>query len=190
MKLLKIGKFRMFIIGLCLVGVVGFFLPAIHVGFSVFFIEGSTSFSLATIFENREDDDPFNLDHFDPDNFELVTNVAGRAVFSIMAYFAAGAALLTVAILAILNRFNLAKIICLVAAFLLYVAAGRMALTLPDLINIEIKAIAQNMLGILAAFIDLSQTVTLRLGAGFWLTLTALTGMLLAEIASAAKRIK
>jgi|GEM_PF-2759300 len=172
----KLNKIlRYFVIGLCLAAFAGFFMPAIHVTMSFFGFSRTTSFSVATVFEdsgsqmgdvNIVDSEVFNML---TDN-DLVRDVVPRIVISVVLYVLGLVMLLLTLLFSLLNKFIIIKTFASAMALIFIVIAGVIIRTVPALIYDSIT----NMLGFFALFINIQEMISIAFGAGYWIIVIAL----------------
>jgi len=91
--------------------------------------------------------------------------------------------LLIILAVTLLGKFKLAKLAMLAISFASYIIVGSVVLTVPEIILDILVDALEDIFGIFAALIDLSGLIYAELAAGYWVTLFALAGMLLMEIA-------
>lgn len=185
----KIGIYKLCIVFLCIVALAGYFLPAMHINFSILTIERSASLSLRTAFDNAASPlGDFDLAGTDFsslfDDSGIMEAVRNRVVISVVSYFGALICLLAVLIFAVLGRFKVARVALLVAALALHIMAGRVVLTVPELANAALVTAVENLLGFFAMFINVSDAIGVALGGGYWVTLVVLAGLVLVEAAA------
>jgi len=183
--------YKFFFMALCVIALSGYMQPAVNVHLSLFDMTYDSGFSLATVFTGAENP----LDSSESGKSELsellgdihvidIMDDAVRAVIlSAALYFVTLMLLLAVLILAFWGKFKLVKAVILVMAFAMYVTAGLVILTVPETAIDILAGILEDMLGPLAAFVDVSEMLQIEHGIGYWITVFALAGMLTAETA-------
>jgi len=168
---------------LCAVVAFGYSRPFININLSFLGTTRTTSLSLATVFEDS--DSPLgNLNMGQSDLSDMaggdsfMEDVAGRIILSVGAYLIAFVMLLAIFIITIVGKLKKVKIAMLALASSLIIVSGAVIMTVPGVITDTLA----NRLGFLALFIDVGELLSINLGIGFWLILTAFLSMLLTEV--------
>ena len=174
---------KIIIVTLCVIALIGFFIPAIYVELSFLGNTRTSGFSLATVFEDNEsqfggmDFAQSDLaDRFVDD--DIMADVTSRITLSVALYFITLALTLCVLVLSLLGRMPKVTAVLLACAVTLYIVAGRTILTVPAILLEGI----QNALGFFALFINISEMIAITLGTGYWLTLIVLAIATLTKI--------
>jgi len=163
-----------------------YFLPAVHLTFTIFTIERGTSFSLATFFDS--DEGSFNLDLSGTDfstfisDSDVVSDIGLRVGFGVGAYFTALLMVAAVFVLVLFNRLERGCILLVALSLGLYAAAGRVILSVEALANRTLNEAVERLLGFFARFIPISDMIGIRLGWGYWLTLAAMGALLVSQV--------
>jgi len=183
-KTVKPLVLKIIFVTLCVVALIGFFLPAIYVELSFLGNTRTSSFSLATVFEDSEswfggmDFAQSDLaDRFVDD--DIMANVDNRITVSVALYFITLVLTLCVLTLSLLGRLPKVTTVLLACATTLYIVAARTILTIPAILLEGI----QNALGFFALFINISEMIAITLGIGYWLTLAMLASATIIKIA-------
>jgi len=186
---IPLSKYGFLIIALCIIALIGYTQTAINVHLSLFDMTHSSSFGLATAFEEPEN--PINMLGLDEsdlseilaevDMMEHFEYVRGRIVFAVVSYLLVLILLLLILGLSFFDKFKLAKIAVIAASLALYIIVGSVVLSVPEIIIDILTGAVEDILGHFAALIDLSNLIYVELAAGYWITLFALAGMLLME---------
>ena len=172
-------------ITLCVIALIGFFLPAIRteIELSILGVSRIENFSIARIFDgSNEPLLDFGESQFSDilENSDIMEDMGGRIVFSVAAYFGTLLLLMLFLLLTSLGKLRLRRIKLIIPplAFILYIMGGRTIQTVSDIIVESLT----NTLGFFALFIDLSRMFGIYFGSGYWLTLTALAVIGITEI--------
>jgi hypothetical protein len=170
---------------LCILTIIFYFQPAVHLNFYILTIERSTSFSLATLFESG--DGSFRLDLADTDfstlipDSDVVGEIGLRLGVSVAAYGLVLLIILAVLFFTAVGKLRKCRIFLIIPALGLYITAGRVILTVPPLANRVLHDAIDRMLGFFARFIHIPDIISIELGLGYWLTLITLGVMLVTE---------
>jgi len=170
---------------LCAVAAFGYSRPAINVNLSFLGTTRTTSFSLATIFEDSESPlDNLNVGQSDLSEMmgddSIMEDVMGRVVLSVGAYLVSFVLLLAIFIIALFEKLRKTKIVMLTLALSLVIVSGVTILTVPGIMADILSA----RMGLLALFINVGELLSISLGTGYWMILTALAIMLLVEVSA------
>jgi hypothetical protein len=168
--------------GLCVIALVGFFLPAIQVEMSFLGSARTSNFSLATVFEDS--DSPFEgMDFAQSDladrfgDNDMMADVGSRVALSVAFYLITFVLVLCVLAFTGLGRLPRLTAAVIVCGAVLFFVAGRVILTVPGILLEGLE----NRMGFLALFIDFSEMLTISLGAGYRLTMIVLGGVALVK---------
>ncbi|MCL2500249.1 MAG: hypothetical protein FWE90_07920 [Defluviitaleaceae bacterium] len=170
----------------CVFIFIAYFLPAVHLTFTILTIERGTSFSLATFFDSGEGS--FNLDLSGTDfstfinDSDVVSDISLRVGFGVGAYFTALLMVAAVFVFVLLNRLGRGRILLAALSLGLYAAAGRVILSVEALANRTLNEAVERLLGFFARFIPISDMIGIRLGWGYWLTLTAMGALFVSQV--------
>ena len=185
----KIRPEKAVCIALCVIALAGFFFPAINIG--VNFLGNSRNISLSIESLINRPENPFgsagsgsdiasrisDLDLFDFSS-DMFGGVGEKLVASVGAYFITLILLVAVLVIAFTGKLKIISAVVSAVALPLFIYAGNAILSVPELLIEGIK----NSLGFFALFIDVSNMIMIDLGNGYWLTLSALCGILLLRI--------
>jgi hypothetical protein len=186
LKKYRVNIKKIILIVLCLIGIIGFLLPAINLNIEFFGNSITTSLSLGTLFENTESrfggSDLFQADMFDfsGENIfsNIFTDVRGKVIRSVGSYFVTLIILIVTFIFVVINKFKKTSIVMLAVSLILFVYAGRTILSVVEILLLEI----QSMLGFIAVLIDISEMITVTLGNGYWLTIVTIISLIITQI--------
>jgi len=187
LKNVKITTRQAIVLFLCVVTLVSFFQPAVRLNFSIIGIERGVNLSLATFFESGDGLIDLNLADTDFaslfDDSDVMVDVGLRVVFSVAAYFATLLGMTAVLFFTFFGRFRRAVVVLTVVSFGLMLAAGRVVLTLPPLVNQILNDTIQRsvILRFIALFIDTTDIIGLQLQRGYWLIVVPLGMLVLLE---------
>ena len=187
----KLSKYGLFFITLCVIALIGYTQPAVNVHLSFLEMTYSSSFGLATAFEESENPlDMLGMDESDlseilaeVDMMEHFEYVRGRIVFTAVSYVLVLVVLLVIIGFTFWGKFKIAKFAMLAISFALYITVGGIILTVPEIILDILEGAVEDILGPFAALVDVSGLIYAEPGTGYWITVFALAGMLLMEIA-------
>jgi hypothetical protein len=177
-------------IALCVIALIGFLLPAINISIDFFGISRTVTLSMASFFDRP--DNPFgdldisnlsqiNIFDMSDDMFE---EVSAKIVTAVGAYFITSILLIVLLICMIAGKLKKAGIILSAASLVLFIYAGYTITTVVESLLARLQSSIEAALGFFAMVIDISYILTLSLGNGFWLTLTAIGGIVLVNIIS------
>ena len=192
----RIKAERVICIVLCVIALIGFWLPAINVDVHFWGSSRNITFSMASFFD--EPDNPFgDLDTSESTQMDLLDmlsdvfdGISTKITISVIAY------LITLLLLIVLLFFIIAgkmkktmRALSIVSLVLLGYAGFTMSSVREPLIT-GIQSTLENELGFWAIFIDISNILTLSFGHGYWLSLAAIGAMALVGIISIAYELK
>jgi len=172
---------------LCITALVGHLLPLMSINIDVFDrVSQSTDISIGNIMSIRNDADS-PLGGIDaPDSVfsgllggdEGMDGVAGKMMTTMGLYLVSLVLLIFVLVLSILNKFRKTSIAVLAVSLSAYVYIG---FTVSNLAA-DIIGTLEQRLGFFAMLFNLSEMITIVLGNGYWLTISAITCMMLVKI--------
>jgi len=180
---LKLNIIKVSLILLCAAALLGYFKPVINIQISVLGISRESNISLTTVL--RRSDSPLgylemgqsDLSGLFGDN-DMMADIRGRIMVSAISFVMAFALLLIVIVFTVLGKFSFASIIMLSIAIILNIVAGYTFLTLPGILESSLS----NLLGFLAIFLNVPEMIQISLGAGYWITMISVAGLLVMRI--------
>jgi len=193
LKLPKVNpdKYGIIFMTLCVMALIGYTQPAVNVHLSFLDMTYSSSFGMATVFGESENPlDMLGMDESDlseilaeVDMMEHFDYVRGRVVFAAISYVLVLLLLPVILGFTLWGKFKMAKLAMLTISIVLYVTVGTLILTVPEIVLDILTGAVEDILGSFAALVDVSGLIDAEPAAGYWITMLALAGMLLMEIA-------
>ena len=180
-----VEKERFICLGFCLVALVAFLLPAIRLEITIF--ESSTyTFSMASLFNRSgSGSDVFDLSEMlGGDFFDVAAQdhplaaIGIRLMMAVGGYFLAAILLLATFLFICVGKFKKMTVILPLIAFAVLSFSGYTVLGITE----AVQSGLESLLGFWAAFIDVSNMMSISLGFGFWSALIAIGGLLIFRI--------
>ena len=198
---IKLDKYGILFIALCAIALTGYSQAAIKVHFSLFDMTDSIELGLTTVLGNSGtpldilgmDDLDLNGDGLDEsllsellgeigllEHFEYVR---GQIVLSAALYMLVLLLLLVLVAFTFLNKFKPAKLAMSAAPVALFIMVGAVILNVQETVFNLMTSAMEDYIDYIGYIIDFSELIYIELAVGYWITLTALAGMLLMELA-------
>ena len=186
MFLQKIKIEQIIITALCLITLIGFFLPAINISIDFMGRETSISLSMRSLFERSEsrfggaDLSQADLFNLGGDNMfsDIIADVSGIIVRSVGAYIITLILLIVILVLTLFNKIPKITMGMSAVSLGLFIYAGNTVLTAKEALVVGLES----SLGFLAMFLNISEMIFITLGNGYRMTLIMLVCLLLAKI--------
>ena len=164
--------FKYVVIVLCIITIVGFFLPFVNLQLSFFGNYRQMNLSLATIFQNNSPNSPLGGGFGGSDLGEFlddleINNITNRVVLVVIFYIISLTLVLCVLVVTIFNKLKRLRILFVAIMICLFFSAGHIASGIPEMIFTELEA----MLGFFALFINFRGMLSLSMGTGYWVSL-------------------
>ena len=175
---------------LCVIALIGYALPAINVHFSALDQTHTFGFGLKNIINKSEslpEEFAFTEDADLSEIFseisiiDILNDAVRTAVFSAASYIAVLILLLVFLVFALLAKFKLLKTIIVAFSLVLFITAGLVILTVPEIVIDILTDFMGDELNFILSSVDISDFFSLELGFGYWLTLSAVIVMTLIE---------
>jgi len=188
---IKFDKYGFLSIALCVLALIGYTQPAVNVHLSFLDMTYSSSFGMATVFADSEDPlDMLGLDESElsellaeVDMVEHFEYVRGRIILPIALYVVVLVLLLVILAFNFWGKFKRAKLAAIAASLALFAIVGSVTFAAQEIVFDILYSALEYFFGDFAALINISEFIYVELGAGYWITMFAIAGMLLVEIA-------
>ena len=162
------------VIVLCFSTLIGYLLPLMSIDINIFDrVSQKRDISIKNIFTLRnESESPLNmtdLSGFTSGN-GIISNITEKIINIISLYLAALIMIIAIIVTTILNKLKKASIVILMLSLAFYINIGIMASKLAS----DITTALEQQLGFLAIFYNFSDMINIKLGKGYWLTVTSI----------------
>lgn len=167
----------------CVIAVAGYALPAVNVHLSFFGATRTFDFGMRTPFEEYGVFDRLDLAGSDLADIlaesDVVRDITRRIIFGVAAYLLALILFAVAAADCFFEKLRrVPQIILPAAALALHIFAARAVLSIPEIVADALD----DILGILARLLNTREILQIELAAGYWVTLAAISAILILEI--------
>lgn len=172
------------LIMLCLISFVGHILPLINININNLSGElTSTDLSLFSVFEDSNSllgsESILASDRFS-EVADVLSNNTQKIKTIMISFVVSLFTTIIVFVFVITNKFKAITTIMLIGVLVLLIYTG---ITISNLCGQLIKSLEQG-LGFFASFINISDLISIKIGAGYWVTISSIGCLLLVQLAS------